>query len=283
MVRIIDQYHGFVFDLDGTVYLGADLLPGAAEAITEIRTAGKPIVYLTNKPLDPSVVYADKLTGLGLATGVDDIVSSLDSLVTYLSAIHPAVRVICVSEPLIETTLHENGFSVLPLEQAEQAEVVVVSFDRTFDYAKLHAAFRAVRAGAVIVATNPDAYCPTPEGGLPDCAAMLAAIEASTGAKAEVVLGKPSPHMARAVFERIDIAPENLLLVGDRATTDVTMANSAGMDSALVLTGVTTRAEAFELEPGPNYVLDDLSDLLDEVPEPRQKRKNDGIHLHAHP
>jgi len=282
-VRIIDRYQGFVFDLDGTVYLGADLLPGAAEVINEIHSTGKPIVYLTNKPLDPPVVYADKLTDLGLTTGVDDIVSSLDSLVTYLSATHPAARVICITEALIESILRDNGFSVLSLVQAEQAEVVVVSFDRTFDYAKLEAAFRAVRAGAVIVATNPDSYCPTPEGGLPDCAAMLAAIEASTGARAEVVLGKPSPQMARAVLERIDIAPEDLLLVGDRAATDVTMANFAGMDSALVLTGVTTREEAYGLEPGPNYVLDDLSGLLHEAPESRQEGNIDGIHLHAHP
>jgi NagD protein len=150
----------------------------------------------------------------------------------------------------------------------------VVSFDRTFDYAKLHAAFRAVRAGAVIVATNPDPYCPTPEGGLPDCAAMLAAIEVSTGTTAEVVLGKPSPRMIQEVLERINLPREGLLMVGDRAGTDVVMAHAADIDSALVLSGATTRAEAVAFEPAPKYLFDDLSGLLDQQPEPEYVKGN---------
>ena len=117
---------------------------------------------------------------------------------------------------------------------------MVVSFDRTFDYEKLNAAFRAVRYhGAVIVATNPDPYCPTPEGGLPDCAAMLAAIEACTGAKAEAVVGKPSVHMARALLSRLGLPARDVVLVGDRLLTDVAMALSLGMTGVLTLTGAT--------------------------------------------
>ena len=100
--------------------------------------------------------------------------------------------------------LREAGFAVTTDPAATQ--VVVVSFDRTFDYEKLNAAFQAVRYhGATIVATNPDPYCPTPDGGLPDCAAMLAAIEASTGAKAEAIVGKPSIHMAQALLDRLGL------------------------------------------------------------------------------
>jgi ribonucleotide monophosphatase NagD (HAD superfamily) len=119
-------------------------------------------------------------------------------------------------------------------------EVVVVSFD----YRKLKVAFDAVRGGARIVTTNPDAYCLTPDGGLPDCAAMLAAIEASTGAYAEAIVGKPSPHMAAALLDHLGVPARDTLLVGHRLATDVRMANEAGMVSALVLTGATGLEEA---------------------------------------
>ena len=142
-------------------------------------------------------------------------------------------------------------------------EVVVVSFDRTFDYRKLKVAFDAVRGGARIVATNPDAYCPTPEGGgLPDCAAMLAAVEASTGASAEAIVGKPSEHMAAALVDRLGVPARDTLLVGDRLATDVRMANEAGMISALVLTGATGPEEALASTDRPDYVIYHLGELL---------------------
>lgn len=267
-MSLIDAYEGFVFDLDGTIYLGDELLDGAADVINRVRDAGKRIVYLTNKPLDPSSHYAEKLTGLGLHTEAGEVVSSLDSLVTYMKARHPDARVLFVSEDLVVSTLDQNGFRPVALEQAEDADVVVVSFDRTFDYAKLHAAYRAVRQGAVIVATNPDPYCPTPDGGLPDCAAMLAAIEAATGARAEAVLGKPSEYMVAAALERLGAPASRVLMIGDRLDTDVVMAHTAGMDSALVLSGVATEAEALASSHPPTFVLDSVSALLNTDLEP---------------
>ncbi|NOY56378.1 MAG: HAD hydrolase-like protein, partial [Actinobacteria bacterium] len=220
------------------------------------------VVYVTNKPLEPSAAYAAKLTRLGLPTQDNEVVSSLDALVEYLSVRHNGASLLCLSEPLVSDTLRAAGFSIVSLDDAERAAVVVVSFDRTFDYAKLHAAYRAVGSGAVLVATNPDRYCPTPEGGLPDCAAMLAAVEACTGATAEVVVGKPSPQMAAAVLARIGVPGNRVLLVGDRAETDVAMARRAGMDAALVLTGATTRQQAVTADPAPTYLIDGIGDLL---------------------
>lgn len=259
-MRVIDRYDGFVFDLDGTVYLGDSLLPGARAVVTEIRRSGKALVYLTNKPLEPSSAYAERLTTLGLPTAPEDVVSSLDSLVLYMSLNHPTATVLCVSEPLVADRLRAAGHEVTG--DALQAEVVVVSFDRTFDYTKLHAAYVAVAAGAALVATNPDAYCPTPDGGLPDCAAMLAAIEACTGAKAEAVVGKPSEHMASALTQRLGMSPGRVLLAGDRIETDVAMASRAGLDSALVLTGATRLAHVQKSAFQPTYVIESLQQLL---------------------
>ncbi|GBE22958.1 arabinose operon protein AraL [bacterium BMS3Bbin01] len=261
-MSLIERYEGFVFDLDGTVYMGDELLPGAREVLEAVRGADRRVVYVTNKPLEPSAAYAAKLTRLGLPTAGNEVVSSLDALVGYLTVRHRGAPVLCLSESLVSDTLQAAGFPIVSLDDAEQTAVVVVSFDRTFDYAKLHAAYRAVRSGAVLVATNPDRYCPTPEGGLPDCAAMLAAVEACTGAEAEAVVGKPSPQMAAAVLARIGLPGEKVLLVGDRAETDVTMASHAGMDAALVLTGATTRQQAATADPAPTYLIDGIGDLL---------------------
>jgi NagD protein len=254
-------YPGYVFDLDGTVYLGESLLPHARETIAELSRRGSRIVYVTNKPLGTASQYADKLTGLGVPTSRADVVTSIDALVQYLHDAHPGATLLCVAEPSATNELAQAGFVITtaPLE----ADVVVVSFDRTFDYAKLNAAFQAVRyGGAVIVATNPDPYCPTPQGAIPDCAAMLAAIEACSGGRAEAVVGKPSVFMARALLSRLELPASEVAVVGDRLLTDVAMARSLAMTGVLVLTGATAADGVFGAAVEPDYVIASLGELL---------------------
>jgi HAD superfamily hydrolase (TIGR01450 family) len=260
-VRAPDRFfEGYVFDLDGTVYLGEELLPGAKETLAALKERSN-VVYLTNKPLEMPADYAAKLTRLGVETRPEEIISSTDALLLYLERHAPEARLFVVGEPPLIQLLSSAGYEVA--NDAGGVDVVVVSFDRTFDYRKLQVSFDAVRAGARIVATNPDAYCPTPDGGgLPDCAAMLAAIEASTGARAEAVVGKPSPHMAHALLDRLGVPARDTLLTGDRLATDIRMANEAGMSSALVLTGATGLEEAVASPDRPDYVIGDLGELL---------------------
>jgi HAD superfamily hydrolase (TIGR01450 family) len=265
------QYAGYAFDLDGTVYLGDELLPGAAETIDRIRRAGGAVAFATNKPLETAADYAAKLTRLGVPAVPADVVTALDSLLAYLTERHPGARLLTIAEPLVRATLAAAGWPVV-LDPAA-AEVVVVSFDRTFTYAKLNAAYRAVRHhGAAIVATNPDPYCPTPDGGLPDCAAMLAALEACTGARAEAVLGKPSPTMARALLDRLGTDPADTAMVGDRLTTDVAMGQAAGMTGVLVLSGATTPGMLAASDLRPDYVVEHIGQLLPSQPtDPRSE------------
>jgi HAD superfamily hydrolase (TIGR01450 family) len=265
-------FEGYVFDLDGTVYLGDELLPEAKETLGELKARSN-VVYLTNKPLETPADYAAKLTRLGVETHPEEVISSTDALLLYLGRHAPEARLFVVGEwPLVQL-LELAGYDVV--REAEGVEVVVVSFDRTFDYRKLQVAFDAVRGGARIVATNPDAYCPTPDGGgLPDCAAMLAAIEASTGTHAEAIVGKPSPHMAAALLDRLGVPARATLLVGDRLATDVRMANEAGMISALVLTGATGLEEAIGSSDRPDYVIEHLGDLLPASATHRPKAGN---------
>lgn len=263
------MYGGYVFDLDGTLYLGDRLLPGAAETVAAIRAAGARVAFLTNKPLEPPSAYAAKLTDLGIPATAREVVSSTDALLRYLATAAAGARLLPISEPLVAGLLRDAGFRVLDpaMDDPTTAEVVVVSWDRTFDYTKLVAAFRAVRAGARIVATNPDPYCPTPDGDLPDCAAMLAAIEASTGARAEAIVGKPSPHMSATLLDRLALPAGDTILIGDRLLTDVRMAHEAGMASALVLTGAT-RLDALDgAAVAPDFVLAGVADVLP-IPTP---------------
>jgi HAD superfamily hydrolase (TIGR01450 family) len=256
-------YPGYVFDLDGTVYLGEALLPHAAQTIRELKARGSRVVYVTNKPLETADEYAYKLTRLGVPTTRSDVVTSVDALVDYLHHAHPGATVLAVAEQSAIDELSAAGFPLTT--EPSQAEVVVVSFDRTFDYAKLNAAFQAVRYGsAVIVATNPDPYCPTPEGGIPDCAAMLAAIEACSGASAEAVVGKPSVHMARALLGRLGMSAQDVAVIGDRLLTDMAMARSLGMTGILVLTGATRADSLYGAPVQPHYMINSLEDLLPE-------------------
>ncbi len=231
-------YGAYAFDLDGTLYLDDAALPGAAAAVAAVRARGARVAFVTNNPLRTAAEYAERLTALGIPAAPGDVVTALDALVLYLEARHRRARVLLVAEPLVGATLRDRGFAVT--DDPASADVVVIAFDRTFDYAKLTAAYRAVRLHhAVIVATNPDPYCPTADGGLPDCAAMLAAVEACTGATAEAIVGKPSAHMAAAVLERLGSAASDTAVVGDRISTDVALAHSAGMVAILVLSGST--------------------------------------------
>jgi HAD superfamily hydrolase (TIGR01450 family) len=254
-------FEGYALDLDGTVYLGDALLPHAAETIQGIRAAGSRLVFLTNNPLHSPASYADRLTALGVPASESEIVTPLAVLPGYLRTHHAGAAVLTVAEPLVDATLAAAGIGVTT--DPASAEVVVVSFDRNFGYAKLLAAYRAVRHhGAVIVATNPDPFCPTPDGGLPDCAAMLAAVEACTGARAEAVLGKPSIHMGAELLRRLAVEPAEAVIVGDRLSTDVAMSVPLGMSSVLVMSGATSVDEVERSPTQPDFVITGLADLL---------------------
>ncbi|HEY3522663.1 MAG TPA: HAD-IIA family hydrolase [Candidatus Limnocylindrales bacterium] len=259
-LRLPDRiYPGYLFDLDGTVYLGEAPLPGAVEALAALRDAGSRTLFLSNKPLEPPEAYARALRGMGIAAERDDVVTSLDALLAYLAGSPERSGILLVAEPLVEGLLREAGHAVT--KDPGAADVVVVSWDRGFRYDRLAAAFRAVRGGARIVATNPDPYCPTPDGGEPDCGAILAAIETATGVRAEAVVGKPSAHMASVALDRIGLPPREVVMVGDRLLTDVAMARRAGMTAALVLSGATRPEDLAGADP-PDLVLETIGQLV---------------------
>jgi len=253
-------YKGYVFDLDGTVYLGEDLLPGAKRTIETLRQAGCRMVFVSNKPVATRQSYADKLTRLGLPTPVEDVLNSSQVLIHYLHDRAPGSRLFPIGEQVLRDELTAAGFVLT--EVPGEIEYVVASFDRTFVYRKLQIAFDAIRAGARFVATNADAYCPVPGGGEPDAACIIAAIEACTGHPVEFIAGKPSTLMARTALGLLRTEPSDTVMVGDRVETDTLMGQRAGMDTALPLTGATTLEKLRQSEIQPNYVLERLDQLL---------------------
>jgi HAD superfamily hydrolase (TIGR01450 family) len=258
--QAIPPFDGYIFDLDGTVYLGETLLPGADEAITQLRAVGRRVVFLSNNPTHTREQYAARLARLGLPTPAHEIINSSQVMAKWLLHEAPDCRLFVVGEQPLKDELSVAGFRLV--ERAAEVDVVVASFDRTFAYWKLQVAFDAIRRGARFVATNADRYCPVPGGGEPDAAAVIAAIEACTATKVEVVVGKPSSIMARAVAEIIQLPAERCLMTGDRLETDIAMGAAAGMATALTLTGATTRAMLEASEIRPDYVIERLDELV---------------------
>lgn len=253
-------YDAYIFDLDGTVYLGDALLPHAGETITTLRAQGKRTVFLSNNPTHSRSAYAEKLTRLGLPTPPGDIVNSSIVMVDFLRREMPGARLFAIGEEPLCNALRAAGFRLT--ENARETDAVIASFDRTFVYRKLQIAFDAIRAGARFFATNADRYCPVPGGGEPDAAAVIAAIEACTNTRVEAVVGKPSPYMTDAILNVVQTPPAQCLMTGDRLETDVQMGLNAGMASALTLTGATTRAMVAQSAIHPTFIIDSLAGLI---------------------
>lgn len=258
-------YAGYVFDLDGTIYLGRDLLPGAARLVRALRDADRKVLFVSNNPTRDPMQYARKLSDLGVPSAPADVLNTVVTTSRWLASNAPEAAVFPISEEPLKRALREQGIRIS--EDPAEIDIVIASYDRELEYRKLQIAFDAIwRYGrARLFATNPDRFCPTPDGGgEPDAAAITAAIEACTGARCERHFGKPGPVMAGAIAEALELAPEECVLTGDRLATDIGAAREAGMASALVLTG-ETGPEALAGIPDdchPDYVLDRIDRLI---------------------
>ena len=219
-------HRGWLFDLDGTVYRGEALIPGAGETIAALRAAGRRVAFLSNKPLDTRADYAP---------------------------------VFVIGVPPLVAELRAHGFEV---RTDARVRWVVIAFDRTFDYAKLNTALQAVRGGARLIATNPDRTCPTEDGEIPDCAGMIAAVEAVTAARVEVIVGKPSPIILEVALERLGLPARECAMVGDRIETDMVMGKRFGIATVLVLSGITRADDPRIAEVGPDAVLGSIRELF---------------------
>jgi NagD protein len=266
-----DQLDGFVFDLDGTIYKGEEALPGAVQLLEALRVERKNVLFVSNKPLSSREDYAHKLTGLGIPTNPDQIITSAYVLGHHLSRTEPDLNYYVLGEENLRIELRGHGLNLIGEfdDQDEKAvidtssvDAVVVAFDRTLNYRKLNTAYQALLRGARFYATNADKACPMPGGSIPDAGATIAALEHITSRKVELVAGKPSQMMSHVVLQLIGSPPERCIMFGDRLETDIRMGKEAGMCAALVLTGATKQEDIQESVPAPDLVLANVGEFL---------------------
>lgn len=263
---------GLIFDLDGTVYLGEEALPGSVAALAELRRRGKRTLFVSNKPLEPRSAYAAKLTRLGILTAESAVITSTFVLGHHLAQHLPHLNYYVIGEENLRVELRSHGLHILDelLDQDAKSviepaniDAVIVAFDRTLDYRKLNTAYQALRHGARFFATNADKSCPLPGGAIPDAGATIAALEHITGRQVELVAGKPSQLMIQVALEQLALPAERCLMVGDRLETDIRMGQIAGMVTAVTLTGVARREEAEQMRPPPDFIIANLGELPD--------------------
>jgi NagD protein len=253
------MFKGFIFDLDGTVYLSDKLIPGADVVIRLLRENRRKIVFLSNKPIQTREDYASKLTRLGIPTQPDEVINSTLVMAHYLKKNAPQAKLFVVGEVPFVEELERAGFTIT--DEPKEIEYVVVALDRTFDYQKLNIAFQAIKLGAHFVATNPDRTCPVEGGEIPDCAGMIAAIEAVTMKKVEVIVGKPSLLIIQTALEVMGLRSEDCILIGDRLETDIKMGRESGIATGLVLTGVTDEKTLKESSIHPDFIFQSIADV----------------------
>jgi len=253
-------YRGWLFALDGTIYLGERLIPGADATVAALRAAGRRVVFLSNKPLQTRAQYAAKLTRLGVPAAPDDVINSSLVLARYLRDRDPGAPVFVIGEPPMLEEMAAHGFEVRP---DERVRWVVIAFDRTFDYAKLNIALQAVKQGARLIATNPDRTCPVEGGEIPDCAGMIAAVEAVTDREVEAIVGKPSPIILEIALAALGVPAGDAVIVGDRVETDIVMGRRLGLGTVLVLSGITRADDPRIAAIAPDHVVRSVRDLVE--------------------
>jgi len=259
LAELIRSKDGFIMDLDGTIYLGERLIEGADRAVALLRRMGKRIAFLSNKAIATRESYARKLNRLGIPCSVQEVINSSLVCARYLQRHFPGAKVFPIGEQPLINELKHHGMQIT--DDPQQIEVLVISFDRTFNYRKLDIAYRAALAGATLIATNPDRTCPMPGYELPDCACMMAAIEACSQRKVETVVGKPSRIMLAEAMNVLNLQPPQCVMFGDRPETDLLMARRAGIAFVLVLSGVTGPADLGSLPAEPDLVLNSIGEL----------------------
>lgn len=262
-MSIIDLFDHFLFDLDGCLYLRDRVIPAAPPTLAELRRRGKGVLFLTNDPRSPRAGYASKLRGMGIDAREDEILSCGWATAVYLQERHQPLEgkgVYVVGSEGLKAEMRSVGLRVVETaEEARRADFVVVGGHSGFNYWEMMLACFALQNGAHFYTTNRDATFPTPEGVVPATGAVLAGIEVASGRTA-ISIGKPEPGMIEAA--RTLLGPGRMIMVGDRLDSDIAGGKGAGIATALVLTGVTSREEAARSEWAPDYILEDVGGLL---------------------
>ena len=251
----------FLFDMDGTLYLGDRLYGFTKELLATIRQKGGRYLFMTNNSSKSVNAYIEKLAKLGIAAQRDDFITSSQATAYYLKKHHSGQKLyVCGTRSLMEE-LEGEGFTVTT--DPEQAQCVVMGFDTELTFQKLHdvSYLLLMKKDIPYIATNPDLVCPTEFGAVPDCGSICIGIQNATG-RLPVVIGKPSPLMPKLAMEKWGCLPEQTAVIGDRIYTDIKSGLNSGALSILVMSGETTKEILQNSEDKPHIVLENAGQIL---------------------
>jgi HAD superfamily hydrolase (TIGR01450 family) len=254
--RRLDQIRCVLLDMDGTFYLGERLLPGAASFLAHLRGSSEPFVFLTNNTSQNRDHYLAKLRRLGIHISEEEIFTAGEASALWLQARAPGCTVFLAGTPALAEVFVEHGFRLVQ----EDPDWVVLGFDTTLTYDRLWKLCDHVRAGRPYLATHPDFNCPTDGGFMPDIGAMIAFVEASTGRRPDVIIGKPHAPIVEALARKTGVPVETMCMVGDRLYTDIAL-GAHGVMTVLVLCGETSAEDLQESPYVPDLVVQDLAEL----------------------
>jgi len=250
----------WLMDMDGVLVREQTVIAGAEQFIARLRELGRPYLVLTNNSIYTPRDLAARLSAIGLSVPEERIWTSAMATANFLDDQRPQGSAFVVGEAGLTTALHAIGYTLTERDP----DYVVLGETRTYSFEQIARAIRLVAAGARFIATNPDPIGPTPDGPLPATGSVAALISRATGVEPYFV-GKPNPLMMRSALNAIDAHSETSAMVGDRMDTDVVSGLEAGMHTVLVLTGITSRAEAERFPYRPSRIVDSIADLVDEL------------------
>ena len=255
----------FLFDLDGTLYLGDRVFPFTLELLRTIRETGRRYLFLTNNSSKSVGDYVAKLNRLGIPAAESAFLTSAQATVWYLRRELPGARLYVCGTASLQNELAAGGFSIVN-DTPDATECIVMGYDTELTYRKLLDVSRLLteRPGIPYIATNPDLVCPTEWGYVPDCGSVCGMIQTATG-RVPKVIGKPEPLMIRLAMERTGTPPDQCAVVGDRIYTDVKSGLNAGISGILVLSGETTPEILEASADKPSLVLRDAGEIIKQL------------------
>jgi len=248
--------HGYLIDMDGVLYRGAEIVPGADGFIAALRARGIPFRLLTNNSQRTQRDVVARLARLGIAVDEEHVFTSAMATARFLAHQKPGGTAFVIGEGGLLTALHQHGYAIVD----QDPDYVVVGEGRTFNLEMVESAVRMILGGAKLIATNLDPYCPTQSGLRPGCGALVAMLEIATGGEAFSV-GKPSPVMMRAVRKELGLATDETTMVGDMMETDILGGVQLGLHTVLVLSGGTQLEDLERYAYRPELIVSSVAEL----------------------
>jgi NagD protein len=247
---------GFICDMDGVIYHGSRLLEGSKGFVDWLKSEGKQFLFLTNSSARSPRELHQKLMHMGIEVGEDHFITSGMATAHFIASQCPGGRVFAIGDSGLYQALYEAGLSI----DESQPDYVVVGETRSYSYEKIETAILLVLAGAKLIGTNPDLTGPTERGIGPACRALIAPIEMATGKQAYFI-GKPNPLIMRHARQLFNCRRDETVIIGDRMDTDIVAGIESGIDTVLVLSGITKESDLDRYPYKPHYILKDVSEI----------------------